>query len=250
LTEGKSGSDFMIDCIKSLGFEYMAANPASSFRRLRESLVNYGGNKDPEFLTCSHEEISVAMGHGFYKIEGKPLLVFAHGTVGLHHATVSLYNAWCDRVPVYVVIGNIADVQARRPGIEWNHSAQDAAVVVRDYTKWDDNPASLQHFAESSVRAYKIAMTPPTAPVLIVADGQLQEDPIPEGLNLRIPKLPQISVPQGESGAGAETARLLVNAEYPVLVADRYGRTAPGAKHLVELAELLQCPVIDTSSRL
>ena len=250
LTEGKSGSDFMIDCIKSLGFEYMAANPASSFRGLHESLVNYGGNKDPEFLTCSHEEISVAMGHGYYKIEGKPLCVFAHGTVGLHHATMALYNAWCDRVPVYVVIGNIMDVQLRRPGIEWNHSAQDPAAVVRDFVKWDDNPASLQHFAESSVRAYKIAMTPPTLPVLLVADGGLQEDPIPKGMQLRIPKLPQVAVPQGESGAVAETARLLATAESPVLLADRYARTEKGAKLLVELAETLQCPVIDTSGRL
>ncbi len=250
LTEGKSGSDFMIDCIKSLGFEYMAANPASSFRGLHESLINYGKNSNPEFLTCSHEEISVAMGHGYYKIEGKPLCVFAHGTVGLHHATMALYNAWCDRVPVYVVIGNTMDAQMRRPGIEWNHTAQDAAAIVRDYTKWDDYPASLQHFAESSVRAYKIAMTPPTLPVLIVADGSLQEDPIPEGLKLRIPKLPQVAAPQGDSGAVSETARLLVNAENPVLIADRYARTQTGANRLVELAEILQCPVIDTSSRL
>jgi len=250
LTEGKSGSDFMVDCIKSLGFEYMAANPASSFRGLHESLVNYGGNVNPEFLTCSHEEISVAMGHGYYKIEGKPLCVVAHGTVGLHHATMALYNAWCDRVPVYVVIGNIMDARMRRPGIEWNHSAQDAAAVVRDYTKWDDSPASLQHFAESSVRAYKIAMTPPTAPVLIVADGALQEDPIPEEEKLEIPRLPRVTNPQGDSGAVAETARMLVNAESPVLVADRYARSPAGSKLLVELAEILQCPVVDTSARL
>jgi acetolactate synthase-1/2/3 large subunit len=240
----------MIDCLKSLGFEYMAANPASSFRGLHESLVNYGGNKNPEFLTCSHEEISVAMGHGYYKIEGKPLCVFAHGTVGLHHATMALYNSWCDRVPVYVVIGNTMAAELRRPGIEWNHSAQDAAAVVRDYTKWDDNPASLQHFAESSVRAYKIAMTPPTAPVLIVADGALQEDPIPDGLELRIPKLPKVTPPQGDPAAVAETARLLVNAENPVLIADRYACSPVGAQHLAELAEALQCPVIDTSARL
>ena len=250
LTEGKSGSDFMIDCLKNLSFEYMAANPASSFRGLHESLINYGGNKAPEFLTCSHEEISVAMGHGYYKIEGKPLCVFAHGTVGLHHATMALYNAWCDRVPVYVVIGNIEDVQLRRPGIEWNHSAQDPAAVVRDFVKWDDNPASLQHFAESSVRAYKIATTPPTLPVLLVADGGLQEDPIPPGLELKIPKLPKSSPPQGESGAVVEAAQLLAGAENPVLIADRYSRSEHGLKMLVELAELLQCPVIDTSGRL
>ena len=116
LTIGRSGSDFMIDVIKSLNFEYMAANPASSFRGLHESLINYGGNKNPEFLTCSHEEISVAMGHGYFKIENKPLCIFAHGSVGLQHATMALYNAWCDRVPVYMVIGNIADATMRRPG--------------------------------------------------------------------------------------------------------------------------------------
>ena len=250
LTEGRSGSDFMVDCLKSLGFEYIAANPASSFRGLHESLINYGGNVSPEFLTCTHEEISVAMGHGYYKIEGKPLCVCAHGTVGLQHATMAMYNAWCDRVPVYVVVGNVRDVQMRRPGIEWNHTAQDVGVIARDYVKWDDYPASLQHFAESAVRAYKFAMTPPTLPVLLVADAELQEDPIPAEAKLRIPKLPQVAFPQGDSAAVAETARLLVNAESPVLIADRYARTANAAKHLVELAEVLQCPIIDTSGRL
>src|SRR6185295_8114171 len=149
-----------------------------------------------------------------------------------------------------VVIGNVFDAPMRRPGIEWNHTAQDAAAIVRDYTKWDDAPGSLQHFAESSVRAYKIAMTPPTLPVVLVADGTLQEDPIPEGAKLSIPKLPKVAPPQGDTGAVAETARLLVNAESPVLVADRYVRTQEGANRLVELAEILQCPVIDTSSRL
>jgi acetolactate synthase-1/2/3 large subunit len=250
MTQTSCGSDFMIDCLKHLGFEYMAANPASSFRGLHESLVNYGGNKNPEFLTCSHEEISVAMGHGYYKIEGKPICVMAHGTVGLQHATMALYNAWCDRVPVYMVIGNILDVRERRPGIEWYHTAQDPAVIVRDYVKWDDSPASLQHFAESSVRAYKIAMTPPTLPVLVVADGALQENPIPDGAKLSIPKLTPVSVPQGDPGAVTETARLLVNAENPVIVADRYARTPAAAPRLVELAELLQCAVVDSGGRL
>jgi acetolactate synthase-1/2/3 large subunit len=250
MTQTSCGSDFMIDCLKSLGFEYMAANPASSFRGLHESLVNYGGNKNPEFLTCSHEEISVAMGHGYYKIEGKPICVMCHGTVGLQHATMALYNAWCDRVPVYMVIGNVLDVRERRPGIEWYHTAQDAASVVRDYVKWDDNPASLQHFAESSVRAYKIAMTPPTLPVLLVADGALQENSIPEGEKLQIPKLSPVSVPVGDSGAVNETARMLVNAENPVIVADRYARTAAAVPRLVELAELLQCAIVDSGGRM
>lgn len=244
LTTDRPGSDFMVDVIKSLGFEYLASNPGSSFRGLHESLINYGGNKAPEFLTCCHEESSVALAQGFAEVEGKPMLVLAHSTVGLQHAAMGIYNAWGGRVPVYIILGNSLDATQRRPGVEWYHSAQDAAAMVRDYTKWDDTPMSLQHFAESAVRAYKISVTLPMSPVVLVADGGLQEDPIPKDAALRIPKLTLASPPQGDSGSVAEAARLLVAAENPVIVAGRVGRTEAGAAHLSELAEALQAPVV------
>ena len=142
-TTDRPGSDFMVDVLKSLGFEYVAANPGSTFRGLHESFINYGGNTTPELLTCCHEESSVAMAHGYAKIEGKPMMVMAHGTVGLQHASMAIYNAYADRVPVYIVLGNIADVAWRRSDVEWTHAVQDAAAMVRDYTKWDDAPVSL-----------------------------------------------------------------------------------------------------------
>src|SRR6202158_3007065 len=80
LTADRPGSDFMVDVLKSLGFEYVCANPGSSFRGLHESIVNYGGNQSPEFITCCHEETAIAMAHGYAKVEGKPALVLAHGT--------------------------------------------------------------------------------------------------------------------------------------------------------------------------
>src|ERR671923_366655 len=199
----RPGSDFMVDVIKATGIEYIASNPGSSFRSLQESIVNYGGNKKPEFLTCMHEESSVAMAHGYAKAAGKPMGILAHGTVGLQHAAMAVYNAWCDRVPVMIFAGNGIDASKRRPGTEWNHSVQDVALLVRDYVKWDDYPGSLQHFAESTVRAHKIAMPPPCEPVLIVADIDLQEDPIHES-NLRIPKLARSRPPQGDRAALAE----------------------------------------------
>src|SRR5438876_718568 len=155
LTTDSCGSDYMVDVIKSLGFEYVCANPGSSFRGMQESILNYGGNRNPEFITNCHEESAVAMAHGYFKAEGKPMAVLAHGTVGLQHASMAIYNAWCDRVPVYIIAGNSVDATQRRPGVEWDHSVQDAAAMVRDFIKWDDLPASLQHFAESAVRAYK-----------------------------------------------------------------------------------------------
>jgi len=245
----RCGSDYMVDVFKSLGFEYVCANPGSSFRGLHESFVNHGGNKGPELITCCHEESSVAMAHAYFKAEGKPLAVMAHGTVGLQHASMAIYNAWCDRVPVYVILGNHADAALRR-GAEWYHGVQDAAAMVRDYTKWDDFPWSLGHFAESAVRAYQIALTPPMAPVVMVLDGGLQEHPVSKDERLAIPKLSMPVPPQGERGAVEQAARMLVAAEYPVLVADRLARTPNGMKLLVELAEALQAAVIDQGSRM
>jgi acetolactate synthase-1/2/3 large subunit len=250
LTADRTGSDFMVDVIKSLGIEYVCANPGSSFRALHESVINYGGNRNPEFITCCHEESAVAMAHGYAKIEGKPLGVLAHGTVGLQHASMALYNAFCDRAPVYLIVGNIIDATKRLPGVEWAHSVQDAAAMVRDYVKWDDLPASLPHFAESAVRAYKIAMTPPMMPVLLVADGDLQERAIPEDAKIHIPKLALAAPPEGDEGSLAEAARLLVAADNPVIVADRTARTPAGMMHLIELAETLQAAVIDRAGRL
>jgi acetolactate synthase I/II/III large subunit len=250
LTAERTGSDFMVDVIKSLNIEYICSNPGSSFRGLHESIINYGGNKNPEFITCLHEESAVGMAHGYAKIEGKPLLVFAHGTVGLQHASMAIYNAYCDYVPLIVIGGNIIDATKRMPPVEWTHSVQDAAAMLRDYTKWDDLPISLPQFSESAVRAYKIAMTPPMMPVVLIADGELQENPIPADAKLNIPSLTLATPPQGDSAAVAEAARLLVAAENPVLIVDRAARTAAGMTLLVELAEALQAPVVDMGGRM
>ena len=245
----KPGSDFMVDVLKTLGIEYCAANPGSSFRGLQESCINYGGNKSPEWLTCCHEESAAAMAHGYAKIEGKPMMTMVHGNVGLQHASMAIFNCYADRAPMYILLGNILDVNFRRNNAEWVHSVQDAASMVRDFVKWDDTPVSLGHFAESAVRAYKIAMTPPYEPVVIVADGTLQEEPIPDKAP-RIPKLVMSAPPQGDSAAVLEAARLLVAAESPVIVAGRVARTPKGIELLVQLAEALQAPVKDQRLRM
>src|SRR6266852_4069336 len=191
LTTERSGSDFMVDVLKSLGLEYIASNPGSSFRGLHESLINYGGNESPEFITCCHEESSVGLAHGYSKVEGKPMGVLVHSNVGLQHASMAIFNAYCDRAPVYVIAGNSIDATMRRPGVEWDHSAQDVAAMV-------------------------------------VADADLQESPIAKDVKIHIPKLTLDSPPMGDSGAVAEAARLLVAAENPVIVADRAARTPAG----------------------
>jgi acetolactate synthase-1/2/3 large subunit len=245
----RPGSDFMVDVIKSLNLEYVAANPGSSFRSLHESVVNYGGNKAPELITCLHEESSVAIAHGYAKAAGKPMAVMAHGSVGFQHAAMAVYNAWCDRVPLIMFGGNGIDADKRRPGTEWSHSVQDPALMLRDYLKWDDAPGSLQHFAESTVRGYRVATTGQMGPVVIMADIDLQEDAI-HGKPPTIPKLRPTLPLQGDTGALQEAAKLLLNAKNPVILADRAARNQEGVKALVKLAESLQAPVVDLGGRM
>jgi thiamine pyrophosphate-dependent acetolactate synthase large subunit-like protein len=190
------------------------------------------------------------MAHGYAKIEGKPLMALLHGTVGTQHAAMAIYNAYADRVPIYLVIGNHMDSAVRNGGVNWYHSAQDMAAMIRDFTKWDDNPASLGAMANSSVRAYRMMMTPPMGPVAIVIDADMQENAMPPGPRPRIPKFTMPSPPQGDMAAVREAARMLVAAQAPRINCQRAARTPEGMRLVTELAELLQCPVNGNGERM
>lgn len=245
----KAGSDFMVDVMKTLPVDYITTMPGSTFRGFHESIINYGGNKAPEMLTCLHEEVAVGMGHGYFKVAGKPLAALIHGVVGVQHGSMAIYNAYADRVPVIVMIGNTLALEERRPGVEWTHSAQDNNALLRDFTKWDDMPVSLPHFAESTVRGWRIAMTPPFAPVAITVDGELAENAIKDE-PASIPKLSRLSAPVGDPAAVAEAAKMLANAQSPVILVDRLVRSQEGMANLVALAEALGAPVIDKGGRM
>src|SRR5579883_2804419 len=138
------GSDAVVDVFRALGIEYVAGNPGSSYRGLHDSIVNYGGNRAPEFIECTHEEIAVAIAHGYAKTTGRPMVAAIHDVVGLQHASMALFNAFIDRAAVLAVGGTgPMDATLRRPWIDWIHTAQIQGNLVRDYVKWDDQPASV-----------------------------------------------------------------------------------------------------------
>jgi acetolactate synthase-1/2/3 large subunit len=234
------GSDFMVDVIKALGIEYVTFNPGSSFEGLHESLINYSNNQ-PEIITCTHEENAVAMAHGYAKAEGKPILALLHGTIGIQHAAMAIYNAYGDRVPIIMVVG-AGDTAVPA------HDAVDMAAMVRDFVKWDHQPKNLNQWANSLHRAYKLAMTPPMAPVMVIAESDLQEMPAPA--NLTVPKLVMPEPPAADVNTVREIARQLVAAQNPKINAGRMARTQNGITLLVELAELLQAPVNGVGERI
>jgi thiamine pyrophosphate-dependent acetolactate synthase large subunit-like protein len=244
-----AGSDYMVDVLKHVGFDYVTCMPGSTFRGIQESITNYGGNSKPELLSCVHEEISAAMAHGYSKIAGKPMAILVHNTVGLQHASMAIYNAYADRVPMMVLVGNIADGATRRPGVEWFHTATDVAAIVRGYVKYDSSPASLQSFGEEVMKGHSMSLTPPNEPVVVMVDADLAEMPVGEK-PLALPKFVPVRPPVADPAVLADVAKLLVNAQTPVIVADRVGRTTAGMDNLVKLAETLQIPVVDLGNRM
>jgi thiamine pyrophosphate-dependent acetolactate synthase large subunit-like protein len=240
------GSDAVALMLRELELPYVALNPGASYRGLHDSLVNLLGNREPQMLLCLHEEHAVAMAHGYAKVTGRPMGAIVHSNVGLMHATMAIFNAWCDRTPV-VVLGATGPVDAakRRPWIDWIHTAQDQGALIRNFTKWDDQPASVAAAAEAVLRAHRMATTPPCGPVYICLDAALQESrigalpPLPSAARFRPPR-PAAPDP----AAAQEAAELLHAAERPLVLVGRAGRSEAEWQRRIKFAEALGAVVL------
>ena len=244
------GSDLIVDIFKRYELKYAALNPGSTFRALHDSMVNYGGNRLPEMITCSHEEIAVGIAHGYAKATGKPMLAIVHNVVGLLHATFGIYYAYLDRAPIVVIGGCGAMSIPQRRSIDWVHNATLQGNAVRDYVKWDDQPFSIDSIPESFARAYRVATTEPQGPVYVCFEMTLQETKLQS--EIRLPDKERLQPPplQGDLPSIRRAAEMMARAENPVIVADYLGRDPSSFHKLVALAECLGAAVVDLNSRL
>src|SRR2546427_3652226 len=243
---GVWGSDAVARMLHRLEVPYVALVPGASFRGLHDSLVNDLGNRMPQMLTCIHEESAVAIAHGYAKASGRMMGVALHSNVGLMHATMAIFNAWCDRVPM-LILGATGpwDAARRRPWIDWIHTSSDQGALVRDYTKWDNQPASVPAAYEALLRAAQIANTAPRGPTYVNLDAALQETkigPLPPLPDVSRYRAPEAVLPKAELIDAA--AQLLSAAEHPVILAGRVARTGAGWKSRVALAEKLHAGVL------
>ena len=239
-------SDAFAELLRRLELPYLSLNPGASYRGLHDSVVNYLGNERPQMLVCLHEEHAVALAHGYAKVTEKPLAVALHANVGLMHATMALFNAFCDRVPM-LVLGATGPLDAalRRPWIDWIHTSADQGALIRDYVKWDDQPASVPAALEAIARADTITRSYPSAPVYVCLDAALQEQPLAEP-----PRLPEVSrhrapAPGAGDAAGlSAAAEILAGSSRPLLLIGRVGRDGGAWDARVELAERLGAVVL------
>jgi thiamine pyrophosphate-dependent acetolactate synthase large subunit-like protein len=240
------GSDVVADALRALDIRYIALNPGASYRGLHDSIVNYLGNEKPQMLLCLHEEAAIAIAQGYAKVTGKAMAAVVHSNVGLMHATMAIFNAWCDRMPM-VILGATGPVDAvkRRPWIDWIHTSRDQGALVRGYTKWDDQPASPVAAREAVLRANWIANTAPCGPTYVNLDAEVQEMKLPDEV---APIDGKRYMPEIESAAPAsviaKAAELLRNAQSPVILSGRVTRSVEGWKARVALAERLGARVV------
>jgi thiamine pyrophosphate-dependent acetolactate synthase large subunit-like protein len=239
-------SDAIADMLRALDMPYVLLNPGASFRGLHDSIVNHLGNEKPQMIVVLHEEHAVAIAHGYAKVAGKPLAAILHSNVGLMHGSMAIFDAWVDRVPV-IVLGATGPVDAakRRPWIDWIHTAQDQAALVRHFIKWDCQPASIGAAQEALLRAKQIATTAPQGPVYVCFDAALQESRLSQAPAMPDPsryRAPPPARPADELVARA--AELLSKARRPVILAGRVSRDTEGWKQRVQLAELLNAEVL------
>jgi len=224
------GSDLMVQTLKELGIEFVAANPGSSFEGLQESLVNYGTppNTMPELITALHEESAVDMANGYAKAQGKPMCALLHGTLGLQHAAMAIYQAYYAGTPLLLLAG-------RDDGFIQAHTANDMAAIVRSFTKWDAQPKTLPECLDALQEAYRQALTPPTGPALVIIDTELQKQ---EAGNLAVPRYRPPLIEGLDPASAREIAGRLVSAANPRIAVGQL-RTAEGVREAIELAELV-----------
>ncbi|WP_339535351.1 thiamine pyrophosphate-dependent enzyme [Pseudomonas hunanensis] len=245
-------SDYIVRFLSAHGFDKVVFNPGASFRGIHDSLV-FEANQAfaPEIVMACHEEIAVAIAHGYYKASGKHMAVLIHANVGLLHASMAIFNAWCDRVPLFMIAGNgPIDAAKRRPWIDWIHTSTHLPTAVNEFVKWSDQPTSQVATVESLYRARKLMETGVHAPVLVAVDFDVQEQPLQQSLRAALP-LPEV-VPQfpglGQAAA-RRIAQKLMDARAPVIVVDFSGREPATIAPLIAIAELTQALIVDRGNR-
>ena len=246
----KWGSDVVAEVTRRLDLKYIALVPGASYRGFHDSIVNYLGNENPQMVICLHEEHAVSIADGYGKVTEEPMAVALHANVGLMHASMPIFNAWCDRTPM-VIFGATGPVDAhrRRPWIDWIHTSKDQASIIRDYTKWDDQPASPQAAVESVLRANQIARSVPYGPVYICLDAGLQEAPLAEGVT--IPDAARFAPPPPPAAPRESVLRVLEaigKAKFPLILMGRVSRRQADWDRRVRFAEAIGAAVLTSSN--
>jgi acetolactate synthase-1/2/3 large subunit len=244
-----SVAEAFLRSLKRRGIDYVLANAGTDFAPVIEGLVALAGRGEPmpTFLTIPHENLAVAMAHGYYQVAGKPAAVMVHVTVGTGNTVCALMNAARDNVPLLLMAGRTPHTQSghiasRSAPIHWGQENFDQAGVVREYTKWDYELRAGQPVDEIVGRALDIALSEPRGPVYLTLPREVLADRDAAAGALLAPT--ELAPPQPSTSHISAIARMIARAEWPMILTSNLGRDRAAVAVLAKLAERHAIPVV------
>jgi acetolactate synthase-1/2/3 large subunit len=237
------------------GIEYVFANAGTDFAPIIEALTrNTGsGRKFPRVVTVPHENVAMAMAHGYYRVAGKPAAVMVHVTVGTGNAINGLMNATRDNVPILLAAGRTpltetGHIASRNRSIHWGQEAFDQGGMVREFVKWDYELRTGQPVESVVDRALDIAMSEPRGPVYLTLPREVLASPAVAARRDTVRPLGS-APPAPSQRAIEEAASLIAKAEFPLIVTSSAGRSREAFDELAALAEEFALPVVQNEAR-
>jgi acetolactate synthase-1/2/3 large subunit len=236
------------------GIEYVFANAGTDFAPIVEALARpSGGRKYPRFITVPHENVAMAMAHGYYRTCGKPAAVMVHVTVGTANAMNGLINAARDNIPLLLAAGRTpltetGHISSRNRSIHWGQESFDQGGMVREYVKWDYELRGGQPVDAVVDRALDIAMTEPRGPVYLTLPREVLTDSAVAPRRDTVRPLGSLA-PEPAWAAVEEAANLIAKAEFPLIITSSIGRDPAAIHALAALAEEFALPVVQSEAR-
>src|SRR5437588_4554085 len=222
------------------GIEYVFANAGTDFAPIVESLSrNTGSTKCPRFITVVHENVAMAMAHGYYRTSGKLAAVMVHVTFGTANSICGLMNAARDGVPVLLAAGRTpltetGHVGSRNRSIHWGQEAFDQGGMVREFCKWDYELRTGQPVGAVVDRAVDIAMSEPRGPVYLTLPREVLGNPAIHSRRHTVRPL-GVATPEPARALIDEAAHAIASAEFPLIVTSSVGRDPAAVEALAAL---------------
>jgi acetolactate synthase-1/2/3 large subunit len=236
------------------GIEYVFANAGTDFAPIVEALSRPSGQKKyPRFITVPHENVAMAMAHGYYRTCGKPAAVMVHVTVGTANAMNGLINAARDNIPLLLAAGRTpltetGHIGSRNRSIHWGQESFDQGGMVREYVKWDYELRGGQPVDAVVDRALDIAMTEPRGPVYLTLPREVLTDASVAPRRDTVRPLGSLA-PEPAWAAIEQAASLIAKAEFPLIVTSSVGRDPAAIDELAALAQEFALPVVQSEAR-
>ena len=247
-TQAQTVAEAFLRSLKRRGIDYVLANAGTDFAPVIEGIVSCErrGDSIPQFLTIPHENLAVAMGHGYYQTAGKPAAVMVHVTVGTGNTVCALMNANRDNVPLLLMAGRTPITQSghiasRSAPIHWGQENFDQAGIVREYTKWDFELRAGQSPDEVIGRALDVALSEPRGPVYLTLPREVLAEQ--ERSPARALPPTAIAAPQPSQRHIETVAEWVAGAEWPMILTSNLGRDRDAVGVLGTLAESFGIPV-------